>query len=223
MRSLAVVFLLLALCFVPSVANKFVLTTTTPLSLSHAHPHTPRATTRYVKKILQQMEGLWIRLDALSKEMPPTVGEATWAHCYEQVLLETMEGFAAVRKCNPAGRGMMKMDLTAIVRGIKKIHPVSTAPSATGGASASANNNASSGIMPPGNVVVVVCATQESIDAYLNAFYFHSRADLLQWVRDNRTKYYKRWMIGLAMVGVGAKMNMHEKDKLTKEISAMYA
>lgn len=165
----------------------------------------------YVKKVIQQMEGLWIRLDALSGSMPPMVAETMWAHCYEQVLLEFMEGFAAVRKCNPAGRGMMKMDLTAVVRGIAHIHEVD--PSAAASVASTQQPQ-----LPKGGVV----CSQESIDAYLNAFYFDSRNDLLEWIRDNSAKYYERWMVGLAMVGVGSKMKMHEKEKLRRDIAAFY-
>ena len=263
---------------------------------------------RYVKKILQQMEGLWIRLDALSTDMPPMVAEAMWSHCYQQVLLETMEGFAAVRKCNPAGRGMMKMDLTAIVRGIEKIHPVDTslarsgntlggallgfertrsrvrarvcmrayvrvsrrihvrlrvfrlcafvcalcvcalcalcvcrcrclrarspdtqninhvylAPAAGAGRGLLCGVCDGTGDNNQSDARVVTC-TPESIDAYLKAFYFDSRSDLMEWVRDNKDRYYERWTVGLALVGVGAKMKMHEKEKLRKEIAALYA
>lgn len=162
---------------------------------------------QYVKKILQQMEGIWIRLDALGASMPPMVAEETWSHCFDQVLLETMEGFAAVRKCNPAGRGMMKMDLTAIVRGMKQIHAVQPSMQVQ---NAGKRQNVS------------IHCTQESIDAYLNAFYFDSRSDLMEWVTENKEKYYEHWMVGLAMVGVGAKMKPHDKDKLKKEISALY-
>lgn len=159
---------------------------------------------QYVKKILQQMEGLWIRLDALSSSMPPMVAEEMWAHCYEQVLLEVMEGFASVKKCNPAGRGMMKMDLTAIVRGVAKIHPVK--PLSQSGADGRSS----------------IRCSQEKIDAYLNAFYFDSRSDLIEWIQENKSSYYEHWMIGLALVGVGAKMKPHEKEKLKKEVSAFY-
>ena len=165
----------------------------------------------YVKKVLQQMEGLWIRLDALSKDMPPLVAETMWAHCYEQVLMELMEGFASVRKCNPSGRGMMKMDLTAIVRGIKKIHPVDLG----------ASTGTTSGSHDDGTITQVSC-TQESIDSYINAFYFDSRADLMEWIENNVSNYYERWMVGLALVGVGAKMRPHEKDKLKKDVIALF-
>ena len=163
----------------------------------------------YVKKVVQHMKSVWNRLDSLQASMPPTAVVAIWAHLYNEVLVEVMEGFAAVRKCNPAGRGMMKMDLTAIVRGITLVHPVDHSAASLG-----INiDMAKTGKVP----------TQESIDAYINAFYFDSHADLMQWVKANAARYHKRWMVGLAMVGVGAKMKPHQRNNLKKEISAIYA
>jgi hypothetical protein len=181
---------------------------------------------QYAKKVVQHMESVWGRLDALQASMPPTAVAATWAHLYNEVLVEVMEGFAAVRKCNPAGRGMMKMDLTAIVRGITLVHPVDHS-AASLGINIGGHGDGIGSLAKTGKAAAAAAAssvpTQESIDAYINAFYFDSHADLMQWVKANAARYHERWMVGLAMVGVGAKMKPHQRDNLKKEISAIYA
>jgi hypothetical protein len=156
---------------------------------------------QYAKKVVQHMESVWGRLDALQASMPPTAVAATWAHLYNEVLVEVMEG-------------------------ITLVHPVDHS-AASLGINIGGHGDGIGSLAKTGKAAAAAAAssvpTQESIDAYINAFYFDSHADLMQWVKANAARYHERWMVGLAMVGVGAKMKPHQRDNLKKEISAIYA
>ncbi|KAL0482599.1 vacuolar protein sorting protein VPS50 [Acrasis kona] len=163
---------------------------------------------RYVHNIIKDLDFFKSQLDAFSLEdddkknknskpsvqIPAQSVDQLWDHVIKFIMLELIEGFSRIKKCDHRGRGQMDIDLTGVSQGILKIAPPS--------------------------VCKPVPYTQ-LVKSYIQAYYLPG-TDMLDWVIKNYNPIFTAKQIRSLAEIVGAQLPKKAKQDLFTQVEKMY-
>jgi hypothetical protein len=174
----------------------------------------PEESNRYVSILVNELKRVWQRMEALRAladgessmadgiALPRASMEALWVHISARCSESLLEGFATVRTCSVSGRGLMAMDLTALYRGIRNIHPLDSAIVA-----------AEHPLTPRHG--------QAYVGAYINAYYEEEEGELLSWIQQHVHEYRYAHFDTLIACGVGRKMKKKKLKGIQDIVASM--
>ena len=170
----------------------------------------PEESNAYVKTLVAELKDIWNKLEALrnvgcdsdATPLPRASQEVLWVHFTARCAECLLEGFSSVRTCSIAGRGLMAMDLTALYRGVRNVHP-----------------------LDPEIVAAEHPLTprygQSYVGAYINAYYEEEEGELLTWIQQNVNQYRASQFETLIQCGVGRKMKKKKLKMLQELVASM--
>jgi hypothetical protein len=154
---------------------------------------------KYVAEIIRHLAGLWARLESLeSQGVMPAEREVLWSYAFGFIMEQMVDGFAAAKTCSTSGRGLMSMDLSALQRGVRGIHPLSRKT-------------------PPH------CRTKKYAADYIQGYYYETEEALFAWMQPRLHIYKANHMVALARHCIyGQKLKKRQLKAVVDQVEGFY-
>lgn len=123
--------------------------------------------------------------------LPAVSRLGVWSTIISHIIERFVEGVSRVKKCSPAGRGLMLLDIGTIYAAAAKAAP-----------------------LLPG------CLSRDKshADNYLRAFYYDSEIDLVAWIKERHEAYPLRHAKALLINALGAKKKLSRETLVAVEL-----